>query len=169
MAQNEKSSPVVNIDDLEYKPLSHGDKFDARMGDLGTRLGAQKLGYNITIVPPGKRAWPRHNHVVNEEMFLILEGSGEVRIGDATYPIKKGDVIANPAGGRNTAHQIVNTSKAELKYLALSTRQMPELVEYPDSDKTGIMAQVPGADGKPQLKRFLARKEATFEEYWEGE
>ena len=39
------------------------------------------LHYNLTAVPPGKRAFPFHNHRVNEEMFFILEGTGEVRIG----------------------------------------------------------------------------------------
>jgi len=45
---------------------------------VGTRLGARLLGYNITAVPPGKRAFPLHNHMVNEEMFFVVEGHGEV-------------------------------------------------------------------------------------------
>lgn len=77
-------------------------------------------------MPPGKRAWPFHNHRVNEEMFFVLEGGGEVRIGEDTFPIKKGDVIAHPPGEADTAHQIVNTSNAELKYLAICTMAMPE-------------------------------------------
>ena len=62
----------------------------------------------------------------------MLEGEGEVRIG-RRHTIKKGDVIAHPPGGPETAHQIVNTSKAELKFLAISTLPMPEICDYPDS------------------------------------
>ena len=59
-----------------------GDAFEARLGAIGVHLGAQKLGYRLTIVPPGKKAWPYHNHYVNEEMFVILDGSGLFRYGE---------------------------------------------------------------------------------------
>jgi len=109
------------------------------MGMVGMTLGSQKLGYNVTVVPAGKRAFPLHNHHVNEEMFFILEGSGEVRIGAETFPIKKGDFICCPPGGKELAHQIINTSNAELRYLAVSTKQTPEIAEYPDSGKFGVL------------------------------
>jgi uncharacterized cupin superfamily protein len=162
--------PILNIADLEYRRTDHGERYEARIGSIGTRLGAQKLGYNVTVLPPGKRAFPAHNHRVNEEMFFIIEGEGEVRIGGARHPIRGGDVIACPPGGPETAHQIINTSQAaELKYLAVSTWLSPELVDYPDSGKFGVMAQLsPGADGKPQVFRFLGRPEASLD-YWEGE
>jgi uncharacterized cupin superfamily protein len=32
-------------------------------------------------------------------------------------------------------HQIINTSLAPLKYLSVSTRESPEICEYPDSGK----------------------------------
>ncbi|MBM3528297.1 MAG: cupin domain-containing protein [Alphaproteobacteria bacterium] len=170
--------PILNIADVEFSQFGHGvnhpgasdapEKFSARLGDIGRRLGAQKLGYNVTVVPPGKRAWPFHNHRINEEMFLVLDGEGEVRIGAETFPIKKGDVIANPPGGPETAHQIVNTSSADLTYLAVSTRISPEIVDYPDSGKFGVLAELAGPEGKPQIWRFVNRGEASLN-YWDGE
>ena len=78
-------------------------------------------------------------------------------------------MIACPPGGPETAHQIRNTSdSAELKYLAISTRLSPEVVDYPDSNKTGIYGEFAGPDGKPQFTRFLARTGASLD-YWEGE
>lgn len=74
------------------------------MGFIAPLLGAQKLGYNLTVVLPGKRAFPFHNHRVNEEMFFVIEGAGEVRIGEAVYPIRSRDVVACPAGEPETAH-----------------------------------------------------------------
>ena len=123
------TKPILNIADVELQPrpaamVATGpaaERFDARVGFISTRIGAQKLGYNLTAVPPGKRGFPRHNHHVNEEMFFIIEGTGEVRIGDAVYPIRRGDIVACPPGGKDTAHQIINTGQIELKYLAVST------------------------------------------------
>src|SRR5687767_9172916 len=125
--------PIVNIADIELKPRPSAiaptgpaaNVFDARVGLMSGALGASRLGYNITLIPPGKVAYPAHSHRVNEEMFFIIDGSGEVRIGKATYPIRKGDVIACPSGGADTAHQIKNTGNEELRFLAVSTRLTP--------------------------------------------
>lgn len=72
----------------------------------GDRSEPKSLAVSITAVPPGKRAFPFHNHRTNEEMFFVLEDEGEVRIGKSCCPIRSGDVIACPAGGPETAHQI---------------------------------------------------------------
>ena len=170
-------TPILNIADLELEPRPAvftptgpaAEKFDARMGYIGPRIGARKLGYNVTAVPPGKRAFPFHNHRVNEEMFFVLQGTGEVRIGADTYPIRVGDVIACPAGGPETAHQIVNTGTEELRYLAVSTKLSPEVAEYPDSGKFGVLAELPpDADGRPQRFMYVGRAGDSLD-YWEGE
>lgn len=171
------SKPIINIADIELHPrpaafAATGDaaqRFDARMGSIAPLIGAQKLGYNITAVPPGKRAFPFHHHRVNEEMFFILQGSGELRFGEAIYPVKEGDIIACPPGGKEKAHQIVNTGATEMRYLAVSTKLSPEIAEYPDSGKFGILAEFPAdAGGKPQMFRFVG-KESQNVDYWEGE
>ena len=164
-----KKPPILNIADIQYRDFGHGEKFAAKLGDVGRAVGADKLGYNVCILPPGKRAFPRHNHTVNEEMFFVLEGTGEVIIGPDRFPIRQGDFIASPPGGTETAHQIVNTSQTELKFIALSTKLAPEIVEYPDSGKTGVMASIPKPGGPPQIKRYFAKGEATEKDYWEGE
>jgi uncharacterized cupin superfamily protein len=162
---------ILNIDDIEYQAWGHGDRFKAKMGELSSRIGAQKLGYNVTVLAPGKRAFPFHNHRVNEEMFFILEGGGEIRIGPDTYPVTKGDVIACPPGGPETAHQLINTSESdEMKYLAVGTSMSPEIAEYPDSEKVGVLAEFPGeGGGKPTVMRYIIRDQASLAEYWEGE
>jgi uncharacterized cupin superfamily protein len=169
-------SPIINIDQIDLHPrpaavAAPGDaaaRFEARMGEIATHVGAQKLGYNLTAVPPGKRAFPLHNHRVNEEMFFFLEGSGEVRIGSASYPVRKGDVLACPPGGPETAHQIINTGETELKYLAVSTLIYPEICDYPDSGKFLIAEQQRSADGKVQGFRHIGRAESAVD-YWDGE
>ena len=136
---------------------------------IGPRIGAQQLGYSVTEVAPGKSAFPAHNHVVNEEMFFILQGTGEVRIGSHVYPLRAGDVVACPAGGSDTAHQIVNTGSESLRYLAVSTMRSPEIWQYPNSGKFGVSATLAAStDGRPKSLLFFGR-EAQSVDYWDGE
>src|SRR5581483_4817972 len=167
--------PILNIADVQLQslaarsPTQVPERFGGSIGDIAPRIGAQKLGYNLTVIPPGKRGFPFHNHRVNEEMFFVLEGEGEVRIGAERHPIKPGDVIACPPGGPETAHQIVNTGARELKYLAVSTKLSPEICDYPDSGKFALSALFPpDADGRPRMLRFVGRVE-DGRDYWEGE
>jgi len=162
--------PILNLDELEYRDWSHGDRFRARLGAVGSRIGARLLGSNVTVLPPGKAAFPFHNHHVNEELFLVLEGEGEVRIGESRFEIRPGDIIACPPGGPDTAHQIVNTShESELRFFAVSTKLSPEIAEYPDSGKFAVLADLaPGSDGTPRTMRFVGR-ESDGLDYWDGE
>jgi len=167
---------IINLADIECPPrpaavaapAPAAERFDARMGSVGTRIGAQKLGYNITLVPPGMRAFPFHNHRVNEEMFFVLEGDGEVRIGNERHAVRAGDFIACPPGGPETAHQIINTGTAELKYLAVSTMQYPEICDYPDSGKFLVAEKPRSADGSIGGFRHVGRAESALD-YWDGE
>jgi uncharacterized cupin superfamily protein len=163
-------TPVLNIADVKLRsldvPARLADKFGCRRAPLGVALGCQLLGYNLTVVSPGKRAFPMHSHRVNEEMFFILEGEGQLRYGAETYPLRPGDVIACLPGGPERAHQIINTSKdKELRYLAVGSTQTPEIVEYPDSGKFGaVMDDLEGE----RIFEFRGRRETTTD-YWDGE
>jgi len=168
--------PIINIADIELQPRppafaptgAAAQRYDARMGLIGARIGARQLGYNITAISPGKRAFPFHSHLANEEMFFVLAGTGEIRIGERIHPIAPGDVIACPAGAKETAHQIVNTGTEELRYLAVSTRISPEITEYPDTGSFGVLAErPPGADGKPAMLMFIGREKESLD-YWQS-
>jgi hypothetical protein len=62
-------------------------------------------------------------------MFYVLWGAGEYRLDDQSLPLRAGDLVAAPAG--KEAHQIVNTSTEELRFLAFSTIGEVDVVEYP--------------------------------------
>jgi uncharacterized cupin superfamily protein len=136
--------PIINLNEIDNFEVSDDGPFQERYAGVSDKIGAQKLGYSITIVPPGKKVCPFHNHHVNEEMFLILEGEGTLRFGEQEYPIKEQDVIACPPGGREVAHQIINTSQQDLKYFCLSTNEPVDICEYPDSNKVLSMSGKPG-------------------------
>lgn len=150
---------VINLDSVKLEHTINGSTFESRSVRIGTLLGAKDLGYSYDIVPPGKRSCPFHSHRGEEEMFLIVRGRGKLRYGDETRPIRAGDVICCPAGGPETAHQIVNDSQDELAYLSVSTMQKVEICEYPDSNKLGLFAE-----GFRQVTR-----ESVSIDYWDGE
>jgi len=128
---------VVNLEDLKLEHSSHGRDFESRSTRIGPALGAKQLGYSYDVVPAGKRSCPFHSHRGEEEMFLILRGTGTLRYGSETRKIRTGDVICCPIGGPETAHQIVNDSDQELAYLSVSTMLPADVCEYPDSGKVG--------------------------------
>ena len=163
------TKPIVNIADVPMHEMSHGEAFFAKLGRIGPVIGARKLGCQLHVVPPGKKAFPRHAHHVNEEMFLVLEGEGTYRAGSDTWPVKKGDVIAAPPGDGSTAHQMHNTGTSDLHYLAFSTRFDPDVVEYPDSGKFAVASMVPEDKGLMGAKvKFVGRQETSVD-YWDGE
>ena len=134
---------------------------------LGARLAkgtaARKLGMSVDTVAPGKRSCPYHFHHAQEEMFIVVDGEGTLRVAGEMLPIRAGDVIFIPPGP-DYPHQIINTSARPLKYLSVSTRESPEIVEYPDSAKFLASA---AADG---VVRFDAlQRKATNVDYWDGE
>ena len=133
-------SRVVNLEDLELEAFAHGKTFAGRSVRIGRLLGARDLGYSYDVVPPGKRSCPFHSHRGEEEMFFVVRGRGTLRYGDEARPIRAGDVICCPAGGPDTAHQIVNDSDEELAYLSVSTMLPVEVCEYPDSNKIAAFA-----------------------------
>ena len=161
-------SRIVNLENVALITRGHGDKYESSFAPVGAHLDAQMIGFNVTIVPPGKRAFPYHAHRGNEEMFFILEGEGSIRIDGETHTIRKGDFISLPPG-KDSAHQIVNDSKAPLRYLAVSTLISPEVVEYPDSGKLGvIVGKGGGRPPAPDHIRHITRV-ADVVDYWEGE
>lgn len=161
--------PVINIADLEPRDFGHGETFSAKLARVAPQIGSAGIGCMLTIVPPGKRAFPFHAHHANDELFFILEGAGEYRFGDETYPVKAMDVVAAPAGGPETAHQLINTGDTDLKYLALSTMKDPEVVEYPDSGKFAAISRFDWRDPTSDRGvRYIGRKGDTLD-YWDGE
>jgi len=142
-----------------------GDYFEYSLSMLGQTLGAKAIGVNVTRVPPGKAAFPLHHHRANEEHFFVLSGRGTLRVGSDTTPVQAHDYVFNPPGDAGEAHQFVNTGDEDLVYLAFSTMQVPEIVGYPDSGKTGVRITA----GTDPASRFLVRDDGPRAEYYDGE
>lgn len=154
------SKPFVNLNDVQFDDVEENGYYTSRRALFSASIGARKLGYNLTVLPPGKAQCPFHSHRAEEEMFLILEGEGELRFGAECYRIRKHDVIACPTGGPQVAHQIINTGSSDLRYLALSNLETVEVCEYPDSNKVGVFAGNP--DDARLRKLFRAETDVEY-------
>ncbi|MEP7083459.1 MAG: cupin domain-containing protein [Betaproteobacteria bacterium] len=154
---------IRNFDDDELKPETREPLYQSLSRRLATGTAAKNLGVSIDIVAPGKRACPYHFHHAQEEMFIVLDGAGTLRVAGEMLPVRAGDVMFIPPGPEYP-HQIINTSDAPLKYLSISTRDMPEICEYPDSGKYLAFAK----HGDGQFFDGLQRT-ANNLDYWDGE
>jgi uncharacterized cupin superfamily protein len=165
-------TPVVStlVAELVPRPAENrptgqaAERFDVSRAMLGKALGLKTLGCSLTQVAPGKTGYPFHSHRVNDELFYIVAGCGELRLGDARHPVAAGDVIGCPRGGPATAHQLINTGHEPLRYLAISSELDPEICEYPDSGKIGVWSTEAGGPGL----YHMTRSDAAVN-YWDGE
>jgi uncharacterized cupin superfamily protein len=154
---------IRNFNEVPLQDERRDPLYQSHAARLGTGTAAQKLGASVDIVPAGKRSCPYHFHYAQEEMFVVVEGQGTLRVAGHMLPIKSGDVIFIPPGPEYP-HQIINTLSAPLKYLSISTRETPEVCEYPDSGKYQSMVTINGA------RAFTAvHRPGTRLDYWEGE
>ena len=133
---------------------------------LSAGTAARKMGCGVDILPPGKQSCPYHFHHAQEEMFIVLEGSGTLRVAGVRLPITAGDVVFIPPGPEYP-HHIINTSEAPLKYLSISTQEPIEVCEYPDSGKYNVSVDEP-ADPTKRRFRAIQRSGSTLD-YWDGE
>ena len=116
---------------------------------LGDATGLTGLGVYLVTVPPGRDSTEPHTHSDEDEAAYVLEGSGEVRLGEERFPIAAGDFIAYPKGG--AAHVITNTGDRPLRYLLVAERALFDVVDYPARGKrlyrrAGVGAEMVDAD-----------------------
>jgi uncharacterized cupin superfamily protein len=154
---------IRNFDEVPLKRTLREPHYDSQRARLAQGTAARKLGATIDILAPGKRVCPYHLHHAQEEMFIVLAGSGTLRVAGEMLPVKTGDVVFVPAGPEYP-HQIINTSDAPLKYLSISTMEAPEICEYPDSGK--YLAE--GSLDTDTPFEVIERKGAGLD-YWDGE
>ncbi len=154
---------IRNFDSVEKTRELRPPLYDTLCARLAHGTAASKLGISIDTVAPGMRGCPYHFHYAQEEAFVILEGEGTLRVAGQRLPLRAGDTVFIPAGPEYP-HQIVNTSAAPLKYLSISTRDTPEVVEYPDSGKYLALAGEAGPQGFARMHR-----ERDDLDYWDGE
>jgi uncharacterized cupin superfamily protein len=109
--------------------------------DLAKQLGAESLGMRLWRLAPGQ-ASTKHRHFAQEELYVLLEGTGRVRVDDELLTLAPLDALLV---GPDSARQVFNDTDAEALWLvagappeAANTLEMTEEALrrlYPDGPK----------------------------------
>ena len=102
---------IVNLAKTESFTTKDGSEIRELLAHRNSCIRNQSLAE--ARLPPGARTAP-HYHPQTEEIYYILAGQGQMRIGDQTAPVLPGDAIAIPPG---QVHQITNTGDQPLVLL----------------------------------------------------
>lgn len=82
-----------NLREVEDAALSRGlaDTQEARFPRR--ELGAEQTGFNYLIVKPGRREGFAHRHRKAEEIYVVLAGSGRVKLDDELLELAPLDAV----------------------------------------------------------------------------
>jgi uncharacterized cupin superfamily protein len=83
----------VNLDDVEDVAPANGfsHRWEARVAR--SALGAEQTGVSLFRLRAGKRSPFSHRHRSDEETYVILRGSGRVKLDDELFDVRPHDAI----------------------------------------------------------------------------
>ena len=86
----------INLRDVEdaAPPNGFGDRWEARVAREA--LGADQTGVTHFRLKPGKRSPFVHRHERAEEVYVVVSGSGRVKLDDELVDIEPRDAIRVP-------------------------------------------------------------------------
>jgi uncharacterized cupin superfamily protein len=99
----------IHVDDVPSHRWDYGE-VGATRWRLGRATGAKRLGVALIEIDPGKRFSPPHSHADEDEVFLVLAGSGLSYLTSSpddarTYAVGVDDVLWHPSDG--DAHTLI--------------------------------------------------------------
>jgi uncharacterized cupin superfamily protein len=129
---------VLPAADAYWRPSSQMGVLNT---DLGKQLGATTLGARLWRLTPGQ-ASTRHRHVQQEELSVLLDGTGRMRVDEDLLTLQPLSAVHVDHG---TVRQLFNDTDADALWLvvgappeAANTLEMTEeqlRVLYPDGPK----------------------------------
>ncbi len=83
----------INLDDVEDAAPSNGlgHRWEARVAREA--LGTTETGVTHFRLRPGKRSPFAHRHAAAEEIYVILAGTGRIKVDDQISNVRPGDAI----------------------------------------------------------------------------
>jgi uncharacterized cupin superfamily protein len=119
---------VIALHDATLGPFPQ-----AEVRSPGHQAGAVLAGLNhVTLAPEGTGA-PPHCHALEEELFVVLAGSGTLTLDGEEHPLGAGDVVARPPS-TGVSHSL-RAGGEGMTYLAYGTRVPGDSVYYPTQGK----------------------------------
>ncbi|MHB8692375.1 MAG: cupin domain-containing protein [Solirubrobacteraceae bacterium] len=132
----ERPASIVNVQAVQSRTIDRG-RTSAVRRDLGRAVGSRSTGLKHAVIAPGMESSPPHCHSVEEELFVVLDGSGTVVLGHGDgaeeLELRAGNVVSRPAG-TGIAHCFL-AGPDGLTALAYGTREPSDLCYYPRSNK----------------------------------
>lgn len=149
----ERPANVVHISDV---PAVARDRPGWEISErrIGGHLGTRTTGMTLIEIRAHARSYPFHCHSAEEELFVVLDGSGTLRLGDERHELRPGHVVSRPAGTR-IAHQFI-AGDGGMTVLAYSDIEPGDITFYPDS-------------GKVKLRGLGVTLRVEPVDYWDGE
>ena len=152
---------MTNVFEVEAEyPEGNPEPFARGRVQLSPLIGAEQLGATLYELPPGKSVCPYHYEYGREEWLVVLEGRPTVRVPDEERELEPGDVVCFPEGP-DGAHKVTNRGDETARVMILSTKQMPVVFVYPDSDKLAV--------GVPNPDDYLVVRRESGVGYFDGE
>ncbi|MFI4997481.1 MAG: cupin domain-containing protein [Hyphomicrobiales bacterium] len=139
----------VRIDAVTPFEYGFGGNIRARMADIGRTIGSEAIGLTIQTVAPGNRSSRRHRHVFQEEILIVMMGSGTLLHGDERVAVTEGDCFCYRPGDAEL-HAFENSGTEDLVIWAFGNRFRHEVCLYPDEGVAfveGLGAEIPLAAG----------------------
>jgi uncharacterized cupin superfamily protein len=140
-----ESQPNVFADAFEFDRPERG----MRASPVVRRAGGERLGGTLYELAPGSKGMDLHVHHGMEELVVVLAGRPTLRTLQGERELEPGEVVAFPVGRRG-AHTLENRSDEPVRYLMISTRALPEVVEYPERGTVGLATRHPFEPPDPE-------------------
>jgi uncharacterized cupin superfamily protein len=134
---------IVNASAVEAREWA-ATTIRSSWAELGQAAGSERTGMNLVTIEPGAYMSPPHCHSAEEEIFVVLEGEGELELWPSarrggeleTISLRVGNTVARPAGSQR-AHAF-RAGTGGLTVLAYGTRDPNEITYYPRSGKVSL-------------------------------
>ena len=126
---------AIALKDVLEEPEEHG-YHDFLERDLGVALGSHRAGLRHVTIHAAREGIPPHCHAAEEELFIVLSGTGSLFLDDEEHAVRAGSVVSRPPG-TGVSHSFVSDADASLTYLAYGERRTDEIVFY---RRTGVVA-----------------------------
>lgn len=118
------------------------ERYGMRAEQVVRSAGGEQLGGTLYELEPGSEGVPLHIHHGLEELVVVVSGRPTLRTMDGESALEPGDVVAFPRGRRG-AHTLANRTDEPVRYLMVSTKVMPEVVEYPEDGTVRLLTRAP--------------------------
>ena len=93
MSHSKMSHSKTNLRDVKDSAAEHGLSESQEARFPARDLGAEQTGLNFLVVKPGKREAFAHRHRTAEEVYVVLAGSGAVKLGDELVELAPLDAV----------------------------------------------------------------------------